>query len=131
MEIPDHFRFVTIKNLPKPKNALTGTIPDGIFDTDTLLQSIARALAFPAYFGENWNSLYDCLRDFHWSSKHEIMLIHEGLPKIPPSDLKLYLEILRDAAADWGPGEPHRLTIIFDQTQEEHVRNMLDPAKKL
>ena len=110
-----NFEFLDLAELPRFENAMVGVVPAGISDSKVLLGAVADVLAFPAYFGGNWNALFDCLRDFHWTDKRTIVLVHEDLPKIPPGDLKVYLEVLRDAAADWTADEPHELVIVFDR----------------
>ena len=87
---------------------------------------MADALLFPAYFGRNWNALYDCLRDFHWTEKKEVLLVHSDLPQLAEAELKTYLEVLRDAAADWKPGESHAFGVIFDKSDEHSVLSVLN-----
>lgn len=120
-----NFKFLTFNELPHFDDSLVGRIPAGISDPKALLRAVADALCFPAYFGENWNALFDCLRDFHWTEKRSIVLIHEDVPHIPADDLKVYLEVLRDAAADWKVGEPHELVIVFDEKSKDAVANAL------
>jgi hypothetical protein len=86
---------------------------------------VADALCFPTYFGENWNALFDCLRDFHWVDKRRIVLVHDDVPDIPADDLRVYLEILRDAVTDWRAGEPHELVVVFDEGSLDAVANAL------
>uniref|UniRef100_UPI00053A84EF barstar family protein n=1 Tax=Yersinia wautersii TaxID=1341643 RepID=UPI00053A84EF len=43
-----------------------------ISNSDELLKALYYSLWFPGYFGFNWNSLYDCLRDFDWISYYKI-----------------------------------------------------------
>ena len=46
-----------------------------------LLDAIAEAMNFPAYFGKNWDALEDCLRDLEWiSAKGYALLIHHSQP---------------------------------------------------
>lgn len=115
------FTFLNLTELPQFEDALIGKVPAQISDTKSLLQALAKALFFPAYFGENWNALFDCLRDFHWADKRSIVLIHEDVPHVPSNELKVYLEVLRDAAADWKADEPHELIIVFDEKSRDVV----------
>ena len=49
-------RFVTFLRGERMKNV------------GALLNEIASSLQFPYYFGDNWNSLYDCINDLDWLS---------------------------------------------------------------
>jgi RNAse (barnase) inhibitor barstar len=112
------FDFRRLADLPFFEDALVGFVPKHVSTVDDLLQGVADVLSFPSYFGRNWNALYDCLRDFHWTEKKNIFLIHSELPQLMERDLKIYLEILRDAAADWKSDEPHAFGVIFDKPVE-------------
>ena len=35
---------------------------------DDLHQRIRKAFGFPAYYGENWDAMWDCLRDIFWKT---------------------------------------------------------------
>lgn len=120
-----NFKFLNFTELPQFEGALVGRVPARISDSRALLRSVADALSFPAYYGENWNALFDCLRDFHWTDKRSIVLVHEDVPHIPGDELKVYLEVLREAAADWNVGEPHELTIVFDENNRDAVADAL------
>ena len=120
------FRFDNVSNLPPFEDALVASVPECLSTVDDLLQSVAKALKFPAYFGKNWNALYDCLRDFHWTDKKNILLIHKDLPNISKSDLHIYLEVLKDAASDWKLGETHTFSVVFDRAIEKFVRDALE-----
>jgi RNAse (barnase) inhibitor barstar len=120
-----NFKFLNIAELPRFENALIGRVPARISDSTALLKAVASALSFPAYFGENWNALYDCLRDFHWTDKRSVVLVHEDVPQIPEDEFKIYLEVLKDAATDWKAGEPHELIIVFDDRSRGTVIDAL------
>src|SRR5688572_27797237 len=94
--------------------ALVARVDADIQTEQQLLECLYEQLAFPRHFGFNWNALFDCLRDFHWIDRKKIMIVHEGLPKLPAEDLKIYLEILRDAISDWKPEEVHCLEVVFE-----------------
>ena len=120
-----NFKFLNLTELPQFEDALVGRVPARIADPKALLRAVADALSFPAYFGENWNALFDCLRDFHWTDRRNIVLVHEDVPHIPGDELKVYLEVLRDAAADWKAGDPHELVILFDERSRDAVADAL------
>jgi hypothetical protein len=79
-----------------------------------LFELLYHLLAFPGYFGFNWDALSDCLRDFHWIDEKIIVIVHDELPNIPVAELKIYLDILCDAVIDWKPGEAHSLKVVFN-----------------
>jgi len=96
-----------------------------IASTDELLKSIYYLLWFPGYFGFNWNALDDCLRDFHWINENKIVIVHDNLPGIPDRDLKIYIEILKDAVMDWRKDDRHILEVIFQDKDMPYVANVL------
>jgi hypothetical protein len=71
----------------------------------TLLKGIAEALAFPDWFGENWDALEDCLTDLSWRDAPGYVLLIES-PR-PGDDLGVLVDILRSSAEFWaGRGKP-------------------------
>ena len=79
-----------------------------------LMRIIARGLRFPAYFGESWNALFDCLCDLGWLEERQVIIVHEGIPEIPAEHLREYLRVLRDAVGSWeGDSEQHELLVYF------------------
>lgn len=83
---------------------------DAITDKSSLLRACADALAFPAYFGHNWDALADCLTDLSWlpAPGHAIVYDHPApLIRRAPADWAVALDIFQDAAAYWrAAGEP-------------------------
>lgn len=124
MSIP-RFIFTDCDDHPELQGSFKGIVGSAIFDADRLLDEVAKSLKFPAYFGENWNALFDCLRDLSWIEEERICLIHEELPSIGNEDLRVYLEILRDATDDWKAGEVHQFYVLFPACIEERVRSLL------
>lgn len=100
-------------------------IDPNIADTDELLRSFYCLLWFPGYFGFNWNALYDCLRDLDWISENKVMIVHESLPGIPDSDLRIYLEVLKDCILDWVNDEKHQLEVYFNEKDQGEIERLL------
>ncbi|HEY5931637.1 MAG TPA: barstar family protein [Nitrospira sp.] len=76
--------------------------PSGLFD------EFARALAFPDYFGHNWDALEECLADFEWlQAKGYILVIIDAESVLPDDeeDYETLLEILSDAGEAWSKGQ--------------------------
>ena len=44
-------------------------------DKAHFMTSIAQALAFPDYFGANWDAFDECLDDLHWQDKAIVLVI--------------------------------------------------------
>ena len=78
---------------------------DAIADKATLLRACADALAFPPYFGRNWDALADCLTDLSWLPAPGYALVYDNpapLIRRSPADWAVAREIFREAAARWG-----------------------------
>ena len=70
-----------------------------------VLQTIGKALRFPAYFGENLDALYDCLTDHMVTSvraeDHGVLIVLHQLSTLTALDQEqreLLLDVFRDAA---------------------------------
>ena len=80
-----------------------GSVPD----KDALLEKLAAALAFPAWFGGNWDALEDCLTDLSWRAGEGHVLLLGGREGLPADDLGVLVDVLRAAAEHWaGRGQP-------------------------
>jgi len=112
--VPDIQRFSV-------NDAFIARVTDRICTTQQLFELLCRLLTLPGYFGFNWNALFDCLRDFYWIDQKVIVIVHHQLPELPRSDLRTYLEVLRDAVVDWKPGEAHLLQVVFDEKDRIRV----------
>jgi hypothetical protein len=76
----------------------------GCQDKAGLLERIAAALGFPAWFGDNWDALYDSLADLSWRPGRGWVLILENvheLRRAAPEALDTALVIMGDAALAW------------------------------
>jgi RNAse (barnase) inhibitor barstar len=73
-------------------------------DKAGLLDALAEALAFPAWFGENWDALEDCLTDMSWSNAEGYVLIlrhADRLHELAEGDFLTALRILADVSTTW------------------------------
>ena len=66
---------------------------------DAMLESIAAALAFPDWFGGNWDALEDCLTDLSWRKEGpRVFLFAEA---VQDDNLGILLDVLSSAAEFW------------------------------
>ena len=73
-------------------------------DRDALLDALADALAFPDWFGRNWDALADCLGDLSWLEAPGYLLVFERAWEFhahSPATWNMAAEILAQASADW------------------------------
>lgn len=76
----------------------------GCADKAGFLARTAEALAFPAWFGGNWDAFFDCLADLGWRSGagHVLVFEHaEDMHRLAPEALDTAIAVLGDAAAAW------------------------------
>jgi hypothetical protein len=88
-------------------------LPDGVaIDLrKPVFDAFADALAFPAWFGRNWDALEDCLTE-----RSGVLLIHHAAPG---DELGVLVDVLRSVADYWREqGEPF-------------IAVFVDPARRL
>lgn len=69
---------------------------------EEILRQLARALAFPSWFGGNWDALEDCLADLSWSTATGEVLLIEGAEAAAGDDIGVLRDILASTASYWG-----------------------------
>jgi RNAse (barnase) inhibitor barstar len=77
-------------------------------NTTDLLKLLGQALHFPAWYGENWDALADCLSDLSWcNAAGYVLLLHgsETIRRNDPQAFATLLDILRDVSAIWREGD--------------------------
>ena len=76
----------------------------GVERKEALLERLAAALAFPDWFGANWDALEDCLGDLSWRAGDGWLLLIEGFEALQSAagdDFGVLLDLLGDVADDW------------------------------
>jgi RNAse (barnase) inhibitor barstar len=76
----------------------------GCVDRSDFLERVARPLAFPDWFGFNWDALFDCLADLSWQPAEAYLLILENaddFQREAPEAFAVATTILADAASVW------------------------------
>ncbi len=109
-----------------------------ISDKNKLLQSFSEALAFPNYFGYNWDAFEECINDLEWldASSYIIVLKNPENMNIGAHDHQILLEILNNASRAWMEGRQHNarfstnptpfhIILAVDQGQIGRVKKIL------
>ena len=76
----------------------------GVADKDALLRQIAAALAFPDWFGGNWDALEDCLTDLSWCKAVGYVLLVQGVDALAvryAGDYGVLIDVLGACAESW------------------------------
>ncbi len=94
-----------------------------IASKSSLMQWYSDNLYFP-YFGYNWDSLFDCLKDLSWIPEKTISIYHNTLPELPADDLKIYLEILHDTIKHWKIYPDHLFRVIFHPSLRDKISSL-------
>lgn len=121
MSASDAFTFVPDTLVVAGSDALVVRVNGDIHSTQQLFDLFYRLLTLPGYFGFNWNALSDCLRDFHWVVERTVVIVHDELPQLPPSEMRTYLSVLRDSVVDWQPWEAHSLQVVFKEEDRANI----------
>jgi RNAse (barnase) inhibitor barstar len=75
----------------------------GVGSKEALLERFAAALAFPDWFGGNWDALEDCLGDLSWRADAGRLLVIQGFEPLQArahDDFRVLLDVLGDVAQD-------------------------------
>ncbi|HEY7237651.1 MAG TPA: barstar family protein [Burkholderiales bacterium] len=79
----------------------------GVTEKPALLRRIAATLGFPAWFGDNWDALEDCLTDLSWREGDGHVLVLEQFQSLPADELGVLIDVMITAAQFWaGRGKP-------------------------
>ena len=96
-------------------------VPRGLGGRDALFEALCRTLQLPAYFGNNWDALSECLRDLSWIERHRVVLLHQDLPPLGMKEIETYLDILSECVRDWKLGEAHELVVVFPPEAHDRI----------
>ncbi|MDP1652897.1 MAG: barstar family protein [Rhodocyclaceae bacterium] len=75
-----------------------------VHDKDGMLKAIGTAMAFPEWFGTNWDALLDCLADLNWrpAEGYVVILEHcDGIHGHAEADFVQTLQVFENAASEW------------------------------
>lgn len=73
-------------------------------DKESLLEAIGRDMAFPEWYGRNWDALADCLDDLGWRPAEGYLVLLQHVDRMQAraaSDLITALNIFAEAANAW------------------------------
>jgi len=79
-----------------------------------VIERIAAALAFPKWFGGNWDALEDCLSDLSWMAADGYVLLFEGAADLPLVERGTLVDILASAAASWAERRRPFFAVFLD-----------------
>jgi len=85
-------------------------------DKNAFLNTLAKALEFPAYFGHNWDAFYDCLLELeHGEGGGTLLVLREasGFARAEPEEFTAAIDTLADAADYW-KGEDKALLAVVE-----------------
>ena len=77
---------------------------DGCDDKAEFLDRVSHALEFPAWFGGNWDALFDCLADLGWRPAPGYVLVLEHASRLRETQPEVFdtaLLIMEDAGSAW------------------------------
>jgi RNAse (barnase) inhibitor barstar len=98
-----------------------------------LFDEFAAALQFPAYFGENWDALDECLTDLSWLPAQRYLIAITTAPEVlsraSPADRHKFWELLKRVAGEQGgtasghsAGPPRVFRVVAQGPAEELSR---------
>ena len=122
---PCRFFFDAEAARPSSATDRVVTVPKGIVSRERLFDVVSAALAFPDYWGRNWDALNDMLTDLSWIEQHRIVLVHEDLPKLGASPTATYIDILCTAVDDWTRSRLHELVVLFPKAERVAIESLL------
>lgn len=104
-EILGHAGHNGLYRLPAeiPAPVAAGLAGKRLTGKSAMLEAVSRALAFPDWFGFNWDALEDCLTDLSWHEGAVVLLIEDAATPEDkaPEEWGVLLDILADAARYW------------------------------
>lgn len=81
----------------------------------SFLNAAAEAMAFPGYFGRNWDAFEECINDLSWAPARGYALLYEHvwwLACEQPAAWRTARAILHDACRNWASQETPFLVLL-------------------
>ena len=104
-------------------SAILDAVAGSSFDVVTIdaagrkpLEKIAHALAFPQWFGGNWDALEDCLGDLSWRPGAGHVLVFESFPR--GDELGVLIDVLLSSAQFWAERARPFFAVFIDPGRE-------------
>jgi RNAse (barnase) inhibitor barstar len=75
-----------------------------IISKQSLFDAISHEMAFPDYFGGNWDALFECIRDLGWIDAPGYVLLYADYQMLAQSDatsFRITFEIFADTVKHW------------------------------
>ena len=88
-----------------------------------VFEALARALAFPDWFGRNWDALEDCLSDLSWREAAGHVVILEG-----NDESGILVDVLRSAAQFWAARGKPFFAVFVDPEKRLELEDLFRAA---
>jgi RNAse (barnase) inhibitor barstar len=103
---------------------------DQLSSKASLLDTLSQVMAFPAYFGRNWDALEECINDLSWWDSQGFILLFANTDKFinsSPGDFDKFVRIAADASESWGAeGIPFHVIFTGSARAAEATINALE-----
>ena len=110
---------------------MRASVPANIVSKQVLITMLDEQLNFPSYFGGNWDSLEECLRDLSWLPAGQVVLTHADVPLINEvANARTYLAILDGAIGKMSKSDDRTLYVIFPVKFREQIEWLLRSQKR-
>ena len=93
----------------------------GIAIKEGFLQTVARALQFPDYFGMNWDAFEECMTDLSWYPSKGYVLVFDNLEAFFQSaskEVRVMRSILKSAADFWKKQEKPFFVVLVREEKK-------------
>jgi hypothetical protein len=121
------FIFGNPQNLSSPSGSKVVAVGAELTSKSALLDFLSRALGFPGYSSENWDSFESCMKDLDWIPETQIRIVHTSLPlrDEPEGALQCYLQILRDLVWLWQSFPEHQLAVSSPEAHRDRIHDLM------
>ncbi|MBI4961664.1 MAG: barstar family protein [Desulfomonile tiedjei] len=88
---------------------------------DQFLEHVAGTLAFPEYFGHNWDALADCLTDMSWYGADGFVILYAAVDPFAEASREEFgtaLEIFKESAEFWHDREKVMILLLSGSTEK-------------
>lgn len=91
------------------KSDLFHTMIDGkdCLSTKALFKTFSKKLAFPDYFGKNWDAFNECINDLEWLDYSQYVVFFKNFEQTLTKnndELAIFLNIIEEAIQEWAEG---------------------------